>query len=405
MQETDWLTRGPHIQHHIFERLSKKKIYDIIVLDYDIDKIQKYHSLFIKTQIYHNVDRSVKGSNVKIIRTSHLQIPFFRRFSSLISNFFQILKIVRKKHIDVIINYSMTNGLIGLFFAKLLKIPFIFHYIDVLYELVPISSIQPLAKIATRVLFNLSDKTLVYTKLHGKKVIKEGVSPEKVIILPNGVSLENTIVNQKKFELLKTKYSIKENNFVIFFMGYLYDFAGLKEIIDRYHPDVMNGKLNLKFVILGDGGVYHTLLSYVNEIGANWVIMIGRVPYFEITEYINLADLCLLSFKINEITREITPIKIIEYMAMKKPVLSNSLSGVVLEFGKNNGVIFAKNQEDLIEKIANLIPHKNKLKEIGQKGYNLVKERYIWPKIISSLKKIILDLIRNKRKNEIKTIK
>ena len=23
IQETDWLTRGPHIQHHIFERLSK----------------------------------------------------------------------------------------------------------------------------------------------------------------------------------------------------------------------------------------------------------------------------------------------------------------------------------------------------------------------------------------------
>lgn len=32
-----------------------------------------------------------------------------------------------------------------------------------------------------------------------------------------------------------------------------------------------------------------------------------------------------------------------EYMAMKKPVLSNSLPGVILEIGKDNGVIFAKN--------------------------------------------------------------
>ncbi len=398
LQETDWLTRGPHIQHHIFERLSLKNFYEITVLDYDIDKIQKSPSLFIKTQIYHNMDRSVKGSNVKVIRTSHLQIPYFRRISSLISNFFQILNILRKNRIDVIINYSMTNGLIGLIVAKLLNIPFIFHYIDILHELVPIESIKPFAKFITRVLFKYSDKILIYTRLHEIKVINYGVSPKKVIILPNGVSLENTIIDQNKFELLRRKYSIREQDFIIFFMGYLYDFAGLKEIIDRYNFEVRNGKLNLKFIILGDGGIYKSLLEHVNEINAKWVILIGRVPFFEISEYINLADLCLLSFKINDITREITPIKIVEYMAMKKPVLCNSLPGVVLEFGKNNGIIYAKNQKDLIEKISYLIPRKNELKEIGQKGFNVVKEKYIWPKIIFSLKKIILDLIKTKRK-------
>jgi glycosyltransferase involved in cell wall biosynthesis len=398
LQETDWLTRGPHIQHHIFERISLNNFYEITVLDYDIDKIQKYHSLFIKTHFYHNTDRSIKGSKVSVIRTSHLQIPYFRRISSLISNFFQILKLIRKKRIDVIVNYSMTNGLIGLLMAKLLHIPFIFHYIDILHELVPISFVRPLAKIVTRILFKFSDTTLVYTKLQENKVINEGVSPKKVIILPNGVSLENTVVNKEKFELLKRNYSIRKQDFIIFFMGYLYDFAGLKEIIDRYHSEVVNGKFNLKFIILGDGGIYNSLLKHVNQIGAKWVIMPGRVPFFEISEYIELADLCLLSFKINDITREITPIKIIEYLAMKKPVLSNMLPGVFLEFGKKNGVIYSKNQEDLIEKISDLIPRKKELKEIGKEGYKLVEEKYVWPKIIFSLKKIILDLIRTKRK-------
>jgi hypothetical protein len=37
LQETDWLTRGPHTQHHIFERLTQSPNIEILVLDFDID--------------------------------------------------------------------------------------------------------------------------------------------------------------------------------------------------------------------------------------------------------------------------------------------------------------------------------------------------------------------------------
>ena len=52
LQETDWLTRGPHTQHHIFERLSKNPNIKITVLDYDIDKLIRSQSLFIKKKVY-----------------------------------------------------------------------------------------------------------------------------------------------------------------------------------------------------------------------------------------------------------------------------------------------------------------------------------------------------------------
>ena len=85
-------------------------------------------------------------------------------------------------------------------------------------------------------------------------------------------------------------------------------------------------------------------------------------------------------------------------MAMKKPVLSNSLPGVVLEIEEGNGVIFAKNQKDLIKKIGELIPHKNELKNIGYKGYEYVKARYTWPIVINKFKKILINLFQGKKK-------
>ncbi|NVM35971.1 MAG: hypothetical protein HWN81_10265 [Candidatus Lokiarchaeota archaeon] len=42
-------------------------------------------------------------------------------------------------------------------------------------------------------------------------------------------------------------------------MGFLYDFAGLEEIVTFYNDDVKAGKFNLKLIILGDGGIYNKL--------------------------------------------------------------------------------------------------------------------------------------------------
>ncbi|MBY9005403.1 MAG: glycosyltransferase, partial [Candidatus Lokiarchaeota archaeon] len=228
-------------------------------------------------------------------------------------------------------------------------------------------------------------------------VINEGVPIEKVNIILNGISLENTIVDREKLGVLKSNISIEDDDFVILFMGYLYDFAGLKEIIDYYNTDIKNGKLNIKFLIVGDGGIYNRLINHVKEINADWVILAGKIPFFEITEYIELADLCLMSFELNDVTKDITPIKVMEYMAMKKPVLSNSLPSVVREIGENNGVIFSQNQTDLIEKIGDLYKEKSELVRIGLKGFELIKKRYMWPNILKDLKKIMLDLIKEKK--------
>jgi len=398
LQETDWLTRGPHTQHHVFERISKNPNIKVTVFDYDIDKIMRSKSIFIKKQIFTNIHRAVEHSNVQIIRTAHIQVPYLRRITSLITNFFEMLKLLRRNRPDVIIGFSLTNGAIGLFLSKLYRIPFVLYYIDKLHTLVPIQYVRKIAMIFSRFLFKYSDRVIVVTKSLQKYILNEGAKPEKMRVLLNGISLENTIVNERKLNKLKNKYSIKENDFVLFFMGYLYDFAGLKEIIDYYNTDVKNGKLKFRFIIVGDGGIFNNLVKYVEEIKADWVVLTGRIPFFEITEYIELADLCLMSFDLNNVTREITPVKIMEYMAMKKPVLSNSLPGVVHEIGKNSGIIFAKNQGELIKKIKSLSYSKESLKEIGQKGFRLIKNYYVWPKILKDFKRILLNVIENKRK-------
>ena len=398
LEETDWIIRGPHAQHHIFERLSKNKCLKITVIDYDIENIQKSNSIIVKKKIFKNISKAVKNSKIIIIRTKHLKIPYLRRISSLITNFIEIIKIIKKNRPDIIFAFSITNGLIGLFLAKIFRIPYIFYCIDLLHTLVPLKQFQTLARITLRFILKKSDQIIVITKLLRNFIINEKIKPEKIKLFLIGIAIENTKIDVVKFNNLKSIFSISDNDFIILFMGYLYEFAGLKKIIDFYNTDVNAGRINLKFIIVGDGGIYNDLKNHIKNIGTNWVILTGRIPFFNLPEYINLADLCLLSFELNEITATITPGKVAEYLALKKPVLSNKLPGVILEFGKNNGVIIANNQDELIKKIVEFIPLKDELKKIGEQGYEYVIKNYLWSNIIRNLKKNIIEVIKKKHK-------
>ena len=102
----------------------------------------------------------------------------------------------------MIIGLSLSNGLIGLFLAKLFRIPYIFYYIDLLHTLIPLGYLQNFAKIISRYLFQRSDRVIAVTQYLKEYIINEGARKESVELLLNGISLENTIIDHKKMRRL-----------------------------------------------------------------------------------------------------------------------------------------------------------------------------------------------------------
>jgi len=51
----------------------------------------------------------------------------------------------------------------------------------------------------------------------------------------------------------------------------------------------------------------------------------------------------------------------------------------------------------LVEKIRDLTNEKEKLEDIGLRCYELIKKHYLWPNILKDLKKIMFDLIKEKK--------
>ena len=93
---------------------------------------------------------------------------------------------------------------------------------------------------------------------------------------------------------------------------------------------------NTKLLIVGQEGLFRENQELVKKFGVqDKVIFTGNVPYVRVPEYIAAMDVCLIPFKNNDISHNAVPLKLFEYMACEKPVISSRIAGVQ-QIAKNN---------------------------------------------------------------------
>ena len=154
----------------------------------------------------------------------------------------------------------------------------------------------------------------------------------------------------------------------------------------------------LKLLVVGEGDAYDELQQIKQKYGLqDRLILTGKKPYQEIPPLIAAADVCLLpAYPAERIMQDIVPIKMYEYMAIAKPVVSTRLPGVVREFGKDNGVVYISRPEDAVKKAGELIQD-GSLKKLGARARRFA-QRHSWDNITDEFEKILNEVIKGKRK-------
>jgi len=383
VQNTDWIKRNPAQQHHLAELLSLRG-HEIRVVDFEILWRSSPRGEYVsKRMVFSNFSKIHKDAKVSIYRPSIIKIPVLDYVSFMFSAFKEASRQVRDFSPDVIVSLGIVAIVAGVI-SKLHKIPFVYYWIDVSHRLIPVKFIQPFGYVIERVNLKLADKILVINKKLADYVIRNGADPNKVIVLGAGIYLEKFDPNLDG-NIIRKQYNINENCIVLFFMGWLYRFSGLKEVALQ----LLKTDENVKLLIVGDGELYNELQEIKMKLDKHGkIILTGKKTYEEIPLFIAASDVCLLpAYPQEKVMQDIVPIKIYEYMAMAKPVIATRLPGVMMEFGVNNGILFVDKPEDVVEKAIE-IAKKNRLRKLGVIARRCM-EKYDW-KMISETFEIYL---------------
>ncbi len=195
---------------------------------------------------------------------------------------------------------------------------------------------------------------------------------ERVIVLRSGPKLE-------RMKVLEPVESIKRGyEYMVGYLGVIGQQEGIEFILEaaKYIKERDN---NVFWGIVGGGPHLEYLMRKAHEMGLDDCIeFTGRIPDQQMLEYLNTADVCVNSDRFNSMNDMSTMNKILEYMALAKPIVQFDLTEG--RYSAKEASLYAKNNDavDMAEKIIELLKNPEQRKRMGEYGKQRVEKELSW---------------------------
>ena len=213
----------------------------------------------------------------------------------------------------------------------------------------------------------------VTNESYKKIAIERGkMDPEKVIVLRSGPKLE-------RMRILPPVESIKRGyKYMVGYLGVIGQQEGIEYLLEaaKYIKEHDN---NVFWGIVGGGPHLEAIKRQAHDMGLDdCVEFTGRVPDQQMLEYLNTADVCVNSDKYNSMNDKSTMNKILEYMALAKPIVQFDLTEG--RYSAQEASLYAKNNDarDMAKKIMELLNDPERRKHMGEYGRNRVVNELSW---------------------------
>ncbi|MEG4529169.1 tetratricopeptide repeat protein [Microcoleus sp. D2_18a_D3] len=226
-----------------------------------------------------------------------------------------------------------------------------------------------------------ADGVVVISQALKEEVIDWGVDSDRVTVIPNAVDL-NRFSPRNPAKHLIEKFNLT-GKFVIGFVGSLNVYEGI-DILIQGTQDLIGQGYQIALLIVGDGLAQKELqdLAQSNS-GKAQIIFTGRLPFSDIPDYYSVCDLCVFPRRNDQVCRYVPPMKVLEPMAMAKPVIVSDLSPLVemVEDGKTGLVCRCGNVESLKSQILQVYRDREMGNRLGNAAREWVRYYRSWDKV------------------------
>ncbi|HEV2989719.1 MAG TPA: glycosyltransferase family 4 protein [Candidatus Angelobacter sp.] len=212
-------------------------------------------------------------------------------------------------------------------------------------------------------------------------ITRGGLASEDVFIVRNGPDLET-------FKPVPPVATLKYGKpYLVGYVGTMSIQEGLDILLDVAQRIKESGRRDVHFTCVGGGPGLPALRQLVKDKSLeDTVSFTGRIPDKDLLEILSTADVCVnpdKPCKMNDIS---TMIKIMEYMALGKPIVQFDLTEG--RFSAGEASLYSDNTNqvpDFAAKILWLLENPDARKTMGQFGRKRVEQELAWEYSVSNL--------------------
>ena len=343
--------------------------------------------------IFPDVQKVVEGGGLLVVRPAMVRAPVLDYMSASVSHYFEIRSQLKEFRPDVLVGFGILNASTGIRLARKHRIPFVYYLIDELHRLVPQPAFRRLSKLVEQANLRRSTKVLSINSALQEYTIRMGAAISRTEVLPAGIDL-NRYVSAGGSEV-RQRYEFNETDLVLFFMGWMYPFSGLREVATAIAAAPHTAKIP-KLLAVGKGELFDDLQRVARQPNAKGrIVILPWQPYAELPQYLAAADICILPAENVEVMQNIVPIKMYEYMAAGKPVIASRLFGLMKEFPEGRGVVYIDRPSDAVAKALELA-REDCIPELGQQA-RLSVSGNDWEAVTDRFESLLAGLVEDAR--------
>lgn len=381
----------------LFARGLVKKGHKVTVVcgmpNYPIGKIfSGYRFKLLKKEWYHGVE--VLRIWVLPSKRKSVLGRVFNYFSYFVFAFLASL-FLKKRDIIFVTIPPVTVGFAGLLFKFIKGGKIIVDVRDISEEILysnyaPGKLIPLLLVRAEKFLLRKAEKIITVTKGIEEYLTEFFKNNYKVSIVGNSIELDGFISSVKPMERDKLGWN---NKFVVLYAGNIGYLHNLHLMIDIAKLAREKGVNDLLFVIIGDGVEKENIKAYSS--GMDNVLFLDPVERSELFRYILSCDLFFASLADSPFLDFALPSKLLEPMALKKPIVAAFPPACAKRLSSFLPVVFLPQKDPLacLNIILELKSSRERLLGLGEMGLSVVKEKFDANKKIEDLHKIMLELL------------
>jgi glycosyltransferase involved in cell wall biosynthesis len=236
-----------------------------------------------------------------------------------------------------------------------------------------------------RLTFHFADVSIATNESYKRIAIERGKMPrDKVFVVRSGPKLD-------RLQVLPPVEALKNGRrFLVGYVGVMGQQEGIDLLLRSVRYIVHDlGRKDIQFGLVGGGTSLADMKAYASELGVSeYVTFTGRVSDRELLEMLNTADVCANPDVANEMNDKSTMNKIMEYMALGKPIVQFDLAEG--RFSAQDASLYAKANDvtDFAHKIVQLIDDEGLRNAMGRFGRQRVTNELEWryeaPKLLAA---------------------
>lgn len=225
-----------------------------------------------------------------------------------------------------------------------------------------------------RLTYKYARMAFVTNESYKKIAMDRNGMKEDVFVLRSGPKIERLKIQPPKEAIKRGK------KYMVGYVGVIGQQEGMDYLVDAavYIKETL-GRDDIFFGICGGGPYLETIKQVSVKKGVDDIIeFTGRIPDDTLLDYLNTADVCVNPDEYNEMNDKSTMNKVLEYMALGKPIVQFDL--VEGKYSAKEASLYAKPNDaiDLAEKIVGLLEDQEKREKMGRYGRERVLNELSW---------------------------